>query len=215
MTLKAFAKRPTCEKILNDKKLWALDAKELNSVQKEQFRQIFISQISKFPMNSNISRKLIGTVQEVFVTLADRPMFGSLYYQMSQAVRGKCLIINNATNEVFKESKIFESVFTQLHFNVEMKDNLKAFDIMSSLSSLAKDPNLKKDEALVIMIISKGTKESVFGFNDCEGLYEKDPISVSQIVDIFSGENCPALRRRPKIFFFNCFNLGNNLWNNF
>jgi hypothetical protein len=159
-------------------------------------------------MYSNISRKLIGTVQEVFVRLADRPMFGSKYYPMSKAVRGKCLIINNATNEVFRESKIFESIFTQLHFKVEMKDNLKALEIKDLLLSLAKDKELKINEALIIMIISKGADEQIFGYNAYESVYEKSPISFAQIVDIFSNENCPALSYKPKLFFFNCFSLG-------
>jgi hypothetical protein len=203
-----FAKRPTCEEILNDKNLWALDAKELDLNQKEQFRQILISQIREFPMYSNISHKLIGTVQEVFVTLADRPIIGSMAYQMSQTVRGKCLIINNATNEVFRESKIFESIFRQLHFDVEMKDNLKALEIKDLLSSLTKDKELAKNEAFVIMIISKGADEQIFGYNAFKAVYEEKSISVAEIVDSFSDKNCPALSGKPKLFFFNCFSLG-------
>ncbi len=203
-----YAKRPTCEEILDDKNLWALDAKELDLVQKEQFRQILISQIREFPMYSNISSKLNPTVQEVFVTLADRPMIGSMVYQMSQAVRGICLIINNATNEVFRESKIFESIFKQLHFDVEMKDNLKALEIKDLLSSLTKDNELAKNEALVIMIISKEANEQIFGYNAFKAVYEEKSISVAEIVDTFSDKNCPALRGKPKLFFFNCFSLG-------
>ncbi len=213
----SFDDRPTCEEILNDKKLWALDAKELDLAQKKQFRQILTSQIREFPMYSNISLKLIenGSIQEVYVALVDRPIGGSLYYEMSKAIRGKCLIINNATNEVSRESKIFKSIFTQLHFKVEMKDKLKALEIKDLLSSLAEDEKLAKNEALVIMIISKGANEQIFEYNACESVYEETPISLAQIVDIFSDKNCPFVRNIPKLFFFNCFNPGKILWNDF
>ncbi len=89
--------------------------------------------------------------------------------EKSRAVRGKCLIINNATNEVFRKSKIFKSIFTQLYFKVETKDNLKALEIINSLSSLAKAPKLAEDEVLIIMIISFGFGERIFGYNACEG----------------------------------------------
>jgi hypothetical protein len=72
--------------------------------------------------------------------------------EKSRAVRGKCLIVNNT---VFRESKIFESIniFTQLYFKVKTKDNLKALEIINSLSSLAKAPKLAEDEVLLIFVI--------------------------------------------------------------
>ncbi len=84
--------------------------------------------------------------------------------EKSRAVRGKCLIVNNT---VFRKSKILKSIFTQLYFKVETKDNLKALEIINSLSSLAKAPKLAEDEVLIIMIISFG--ERIFGYNACEG----------------------------------------------
>jgi hypothetical protein len=52
----------------------------------------------------------IDSIQEVYVMLSDRPMMGSLYYDMSRTARGKNLIINNESNNVFRESKIFKVI---------------------------------------------------------------------------------------------------------
>ncbi len=62
---------------------------------------------------------------------------------------------------------------------MEAKDNnLKALEIMNSLSFAAKDTRLVEDEAIVIMIIRFGFGEGIFGYNAFEGVCEKESISV-------------------------------------
>jgi hypothetical protein len=80
---------------------------------------------------------------------------------------------------------------------------------------------------LVVIIISPGEDETVFGFNACrkpddEKRDRNDVIDISEIVDIFSEKKCFALRGKPKMFFFDCSQISisnsfeiNNFYSNF
>jgi hypothetical protein len=107
--------------------------------------------------------------------------------------RGKCVIINNMTEKLGKESLRFKNIFEQLFFEVIIFENLTADQMKTKLVEIAK---VVKD-SLILMIISHGHDEKVIGFD------EKD-LRISEIVDIFSEKNCKELSRKPKIFFFNC-----------
>ncbi len=196
--------RPSCRQILDDRKAWALNKKDFDY--EEELRMNPIAKGSEFSVHTIIASKLMGTngsIHEVFVKPANNPMRGSLYYAISRQERGKCIVINNETKALFKESKMFESVFSQLHFKVEMRENLKASEISSLLKSIAADKNLTKDETLAVVIITQGEDEKLFGFNACEGNDANDVISILEIVDIFSESNCKLLKQTPKLFFFN------------
>jgi len=107
--------------------------------------------------------------------------------------RGKCVIINNMTEKLGKESLRFKNIFEQLFFEVIIFENLTADQMKTKLVEIAK---VVKD-SLILMIISHGHDEKVIGFD------EKD-LRISEIVDTFSEKNCKELSRKPKIFFFNC-----------
>jgi len=159
----------------------------------------------------------VSTEIVIPVTPAKAEMKGTLYYQMSINPRGKCIIINNIVKyfnnnlmenaELYKESKRFESIFTQLHFDVEPINStvgMNAKAIRDKLESISRNRSLDKDEAFVLIIISHGRDEKVLGYDACQGKDDNDVIKISEIVDIFSETKCPALRRKPKLFFFNC-----------
>ena len=74
--------------------------------------------------------------------------------------------------------------------------------IRIKLETLSKDKNLRKAEALIIMIIGHGSDEKIYGSNSI--INPNDMIKISEIVDIFSEKNCESLSQTPKIFFFNC-----------
>jgi len=159
----------------------------------------------------------VSTEIAIRVTPAKAEMKGTLYYPMSIKPRGKCIIINNIVkyynnnlmenSGLYKESKRFESIFTQLYFDVEPINstvgmNVKA--IRDKLELISRNKSLAKDEAFVVMIISHGRDEKVLGYDACQDKDENDVIKISEIVDIFSETKCPALARKPKLFFFNC-----------
>jgi len=122
---------------------------------------------------------------------------GSKHFEMDQNPRGKCLIINNVEGELGKESLRFKNIFEQIRFDVELCSYMTAEEIKNKLKDLSKDERLKKDNALVVMIIAHGQDESVIGFDG-------KVLKIETIVDLFSEENCSLMNRKPKLFFFNC-----------
>jgi hypothetical protein len=139
----------------------------------------------------------VSTSAFIEVIHSKAEMKGSLIYQMTKNPRGKCIIILNEP-KLTKELERFESVFSQLYFTVEKLVNLKSARILDEFETLAKDKALDKTEAFVLMIIGHGVNEGVIGFDN------KDPIPITEIVDIFSEKNCQYLKQTPKLFFFNC-----------
>ncbi len=155
--------------------------------------------------NTSTGRMKITNETVIKVIEAKIGKKGSLYYGMTQKPRGKCIIINNVNNSVFNESERFRSIFEQLYFDVEPIINMTSAQIRTKLKSSAEDKkSLAKTDAFVLMIISHGQNEEVIGVDFFDKLDENDTISISEIVDIFSENNCPHLRQLPKLFFFNC-----------
>ncbi len=118
-------------------------------------------------------------------------------FKMDLKPRGKAIIINNIKDDLIKESFRFVSIFKQLHFDVDLFYDMKAHEIKELLESVSKEERLNSDQAFILMIISHGFNEKVIGFDGNE-------LRVTEIVDIFSEVRCSALRRKPKLFFFNC-----------
>jgi hypothetical protein len=192
--------RSTCEEIIN---LLKLSGQTEIALELEKY-------------NTSPGRMEVTNNDEIAVK-PGKEMKGTLYYTMSSKPRGKCVIINNFVeysygklleNEgLFKESKRFESIFTQLYFDVypiRTTVGMTAKAIESELKSIARDKSIEKPEALIVMIISHGRDEKVLGYNACRFLDDEDSIKISDIVDIFSETNCKALEQTPKLFFFNC-----------
>ncbi len=230
--------RPNCEIMLQNKNKWALSEEDYSF--ENQFRSIpkldlifkdsSIYTIFKIKFSHKIPNQSLVEFEfreeiEIPVTKAKVVMKGTLYYQMSRKPRGKCLIIDNKSEEPFKESKRFESIFKQLFFDVEPIENTRyktTKEIFNILKILSKDKSLSKHDALVVTILSHGSNGKIFGYNSCEKSDENNSISISEIdnsreisdenifismsdiVNIFSDENCIALRQAPKLFFFDC-----------
>jgi hypothetical protein len=112
---------------------------------------------------------------------------------MSKRPRGKCVIINNVTEVLSKESLRFKNIFEQLFFEVILYENLSASQMETELENISQ---IAKD-SLIVMIISHGHDEKVTGFDG-------NDLNIADIVDIFSEKKCLALKRKPKLFFFNC-----------
>jgi hypothetical protein len=121
---------------------------------------------------------------------------------MDESPRGYCLLINNFfTIGTYKEMQRFRNIFYQLHFEIDMQKNLKADELEKYLKNISRDEKLHGHNAFVLMILSSG--------NQNKEIYDSDDkvMNISTIVDIFNN-NCPALKNKPKLFFFNCIRKG-------
>ncbi|ELT98035.1 hypothetical protein CAPTEDRAFT_89522 [Capitella teleta] len=121
---------------------------------------------------------------------------------MSQAKRGRVLIINNEyfvdPNFSNREGSQYDTLnicelFENLHFETILKENVTAKGMKKLLVDEARMQF--NSEAFVLFIMSHGAQGRVYG-NDGKYLdIEED------IVPVFDGKNCPELINKPKIFF--------------
>ncbi|CAN2388024.1 Caspase [Pristimantis euphronides] len=131
-------------------------------------------------------------------------------YPMNFEPCGSCLIINNMefseasglsyrTGSDIDRGKL-EKRMRSYHFQVMVKNNLKAAEIREELQRLASQDHTERDCCLVV-ILSHGceTRHTRFpgGVHGTDGAR----IPVEQIVHYFNGSNCPSLRGKPKLFF--------------
>ncbi len=120
-------------------------------------------------------------------------------YTMTNSPRGYCLLINNHfTLGTYKEMQRLRNIFYQLHFDVIMKKNMNKIDIINILSEISNRPELNDHNAFVFMIIAHGNeKNEIYGF-------DSETIKIRDLMDLMNTENCPRLRSKPRLFFFNC-----------
>ncbi|XP_073426487.1 caspase-9-like isoform X2 [Dendrobates tinctorius] len=131
-------------------------------------------------------------------------------YPMNFDPCGRCLIISNmAFSEVsglsyrtgsdIDRDKL-QRRMSSYHFDVTVKNNLKAAEIHTELQSLAAAEHSERDCCLVI-ILSHGCETRHTRFPG--GVFGTDGvrIPVERIVNYFNGSNCPGLRGKPKLFF--------------
>lgn len=129
-------------------------------------------------------------------------------YDMSSQIRGWCLIFSN---HVFnhldnlvgyeRDKENFEGVFTDLAFNVKVFEKVTAQDIKSNIQRYANtsaSDGLYPTNALAVVILSHGNADYLFGVN-FSASDKSDKISVDEIMDMLSNENCPHLIGKPKI----------------
>ncbi len=127
-------------------------------------------------------------------------------YTMVNSPRGYCLLINNCfTVGTYKEMQRFRNIFFQLHFDVIMKKNMNKSDIKVLLKEISSREELDNQNAFIFMIIAHGNdKNEIYGFDG-------EPMKIRHLMDMMNAENCPKLRSKPRVFFFNCCRGGNNL----
>lgn len=130
-------------------------------------------------------------------------------YDMSSKCRGWCLIFSN---HVFKEldkllgyerdKENFEQVFSELGFKAKVFEKVTAKEIKQNIekyANLSASDDLHPTNALAVVILSHGSGNFLCGVS--YGVNEPtDKISVDEITDIVSNQNCPLLVGKPKIF---------------
>ena len=184
----------------------------------------------------------LNTEVQIEVVKGAAPILGrSNTYTLYRHPRGKCIIINNVENQqtpdiydksgnhlfspkgLKRETIRFEHIFTQLHFDVKVINNLSADQMSQQLRQFSEEKSLSNDEAFVLIVISHGQDKKVLGYNACEAMRKihcnlirkedrveaeqemvNDSVKIKDLVKIFADENCPQLSSKPKLFFFIC-----------
>lgn len=116
---------------------------------------------------------------------------------------GYCIIFDNYKFEIpdsdrvgsQEDSRNFKEVFEQLCCNVEVKYNLKAKQMIKELRNISAKIKAKilRPNPFVAIFLSHGIESAILGTDG-------EPIYISQIMSIFSDDNCPLLRDILKIF---------------
>ena len=147
-------------------------------------------------------------------------------YNLLKKVRGKAIIFNtmedppNPEHSLKKETNRFRHLFEKLHFYVKVFTKMSAKQFKESLIEITKDESLEEDEAFILMVITHGQNEQVFGSIACDliekkvmGLapnddievqqeIDKDVIGIQEIIGILA--ECEYLKSKPKLFCFTC-----------
>ena len=122
----------------------------------------------------------------------------AVHYVKGDNTSGRCLIICNQKFDGNKRDRTGADVDKHelkqlLHYHVEVKDNLKGYDILKVLSAESKHKDLEKAHAFVLIIMSHGKENIVKGTDLVD-------VSLKQVGDYFNANNCPALIDKPKAF---------------
>lgn len=121
-----------------------------------------------------------------------------LNYSMSHRPRGKCLIFNHHIFSNYpdrdgteKDVDALFKCFTRLEFEVEVLEDKEVKKIISRLLNLSNEIPCNHD-CLVICVLTHGDDDEL------EARDQSYP--VDELYKNFTGENCPNLAGKPKIF---------------
>ncbi|OAF64344.1 hypothetical protein A3Q56_07950, partial [Intoshia linei] len=125
-------------------------------------------------------------------------------YRMKSVPRGNAIIINNidfskSYNNLsnrdgsLKDVDDLVDIFTKLLFIAKVYTNLNVKEMLDTFNSEAKKLEHKNRDCFVLIILSHGFKNHVFGVLG-------QSLLISKITNIFNGLNCPYLIGKPKIF---------------
>ena len=160
-------------------------------------------------LNTPPGRKFFDERIDIDVTPVlpkDRKESNSVNYSMTKKTRGRAYVVNAVPNSIRREAQRFVHIFKQLLFDAKDFYGLTTTQMMVDMTQLSKDINKRyesmneRDEAVIIMVISKGNDQQIAGANhpSCGGNDPNDVIPINQIIDLFA--DIPDI---PKIFFFN------------
>lgn len=123
-------------------------------------------------------------------------------YAMDHPKRGKALIINNRIfdlrtglnerNGTQIDGDALVACFTRIGFEVDMLADGNFAEIRGRLKALSQEDHSQND-CLVVCILSHGEKGSIWA-RDIR-------YPVDEVYHIFTGDKCPSLAGKPKLFF--------------
>ncbi|XP_071625897.1 caspase-1-like [Temnothorax longispinosus] len=124
------------------------------------------------------------------------------YYKMSHPKRGMAIIFNHsnfkknlkATDRpgTFKDTEGLEKILTKLKFEVIMCLNFTLKEIKDTLRKAALRDHTESD-CIMVIVLSHGRFGKVLAFDT---LYD-----VNTLPKYFTGDNCPTLAGKPKMFY--------------
>ncbi|XP_052819900.1 caspase-7-like [Mya arenaria] len=133
-------------------------------------------------------------------------------YNMKKRIRGRCFIISNMffamelDEKGVARSKLatrygtekdvddLKKLFQQLHFQVDVKTDLKRDEMSTALFQESSKMSLRDMECYVCVICSHGTREGIYGTDG-------GVITLEEVTSYFDGQHCPYLMQKPKLFF--------------
>ena len=190
-----------------------------------QCHQIHVAQMIAKYNKSPGPWKLTYEEKPVVSNCLSPKIFHSNCYQLSQPVRGRCLIVNTMEEPdvpypdhigLKRETIRFRHVFESLNFEVYERHSFNCQTLKAILEDFSQNEILKEDEAFVMIMISHGSNEQIYGADACNALkgripgaqgvhaYFSDVMDIKEFYGIFSEDKCPQLKSKPKLFFFIC-----------
>ena len=131
-------------------------------------------------------------------------------YDMMNDPHGDCIIFSNHFDVTVKASnsenllrcrkgtevdeQVLKETFEFLRFNVTIYRNCSGEEMKKIFQEYASQKEQKDNDCFICCILSHGYEGGVYG-NDGTA------VSTKSIKNIFSGDNCPYLVTKPKLFF--------------
>ncbi|XP_078337090.1 caspase-6-like isoform X2 [Crassostrea virginica] len=121
-------------------------------------------------------------------------------YSMRRERRGLVFLINN---EQFYELQrrdgtrfdrdYLKSLFIDLHFEVEVENDLTAKEIIEKTRFISRSDKVKDSDCFIFIILTHGDEKGVCGIDGIS-------VPVTTLTEMFEPNNCPELNEKPKIF---------------
>ncbi|XP_043852837.1 CASP8 and FADD-like apoptosis regulator isoform X2 [Dromiciops gliroides] len=138
---------------------------------------------------NGISKSVKTSIQE---SEKSSPQVASDIYRLQSQPLGICLIIDCIGND----ADPLKDTFISLGFEVQYSKHLSTEEIQQTLYQVACLTKHQNYDIFVCILICRGDSENIFGINQpCLGL------PLHQIRKFFTGDACPLLLGKPKLFF--------------
>ncbi|XP_015676277.1 CASP8 and FADD-like apoptosis regulator [Protobothrops mucrosquamatus] len=147
------------------------------------------------PKTVNRERVMNGAcaVQEqIHISVPETEIQSCNKYRMQSKPLGVCLIIDCIGNDAGLLTKAFQS----LHFEVRCRRFLNMKAVMHDLYEVARLRAHKDADCFVCVLVSRGDHQHIF----CTD-HSVPGFQLERLKDFFTGERCPDLLGKPKLFF--------------
>ncbi|CAL4164232.1 unnamed protein product [Meganyctiphanes norvegica] len=122
--------------------------------------------------------------------------------------RGRTIVLNymNYTNSKHDmtrhgadvDERNLRQTFEQvLGYSFDYNQNLTFSQTEAKLNAIAKDPSMWYEDSMVLVIGTHGGERTMFVTSD------NKKYDITWVKDIFSDDNCPALKNKPKVIIYN------------
>ncbi|XP_065934127.1 caspase-6-like [Magallana gigas] len=132
-------------------------------------------------------------------------------YSMRRKRRGLVYLINNELFDALPRRYGTEfdrddltKLFTDLHFEVIVENNLTAEEIRKKTESISKCDKIKNSDCFIFIILTHGDEKGVCGIDG-------ESVPVSTLTEMFEPHNCPEMNEKPKVFLIQCCQLSSSL----